>query len=87
MLIIGPSDLTGKVVWPWLFVSGSVISVLEKLSMDFLGKIFYGKKWSKWHRKGSFKLSENSYLFLLKMFLDEKIVFNILLYKPHVLGN
>ena len=75
MLIIGPSDLTGKVVWPWLFVSGSVISVLEKLSMDFLGKIFYGK------------ISENSYLFLLKMFLDEKIVFNILLCKPHVLGN
>ena len=59
MLIIGPSDLTGKVVWPWLFVSGSVISVLEKLSMDFL----------------------------LKMFLDEKIVFNILLCKAHVLGN
>ena len=79
ILIIGPSAVTGKVVWTW-----AVCQSIRKL--DFQGKILYGKKWSKWLIKGSFQLFENlCHQFFLKMVLNKKIVFNISLCKPHVL--
>ena len=59
-------------MWSWIF--------WEKLCMV--------KKWSKWLRRGSFQLFENScHQFLLKMFLNKKIIFNIFLSRPHVLGD
>ena len=64
ILIIGPSAVTGKVVWTW-----AVCQSIRKL--DFQGKILYGKKWSKWLIKGNFQLFENlCHQFFLKMVLN-----------------
>ena len=80
----GCMDMSCLPVRPFLlsFRNNGTCGVVFDCELDFLGKILYGKKWSKWLRKGSFQLlwsvQENFWdQFLLKMFSNKKIVFNI----------
>ena len=94
IIITGPSAVTEKVTWTWVFGPSILFALQEpcmvlaahvKLCLNelgFLGKILYGK-----NGQNGPEIENFCYYFLQKIFLNKQIVFDIFLCKPHILKN